>query len=74
MTKPASNQQRSFAAFVAANVEFDARVAELQQMSADHFGADPDQVVWGATASVAHWNSLLAQVTDAYFHRGEHAE
>jgi hypothetical protein len=49
-------------------------VAELQQMSADHFGADPEPVPWGASADLQHWNSLLARITDAYFKRGGHAE
>jgi hypothetical protein len=73
MTKPLSNQQRSLTAFAAAKAEFDARVADLQRMSSDHFGADPEAVLWSATASLDHWNSLLVQVTDAYFRRGEHA-
>jgi hypothetical protein len=74
MTKPPSNQQQSLAAFMAAKTEFDARIGGLQRMSADHFGTDPEAVFWAATASLAHWNSLLTQVTDAYFCRGEHAE
>jgi hypothetical protein len=49
-------------------------VAELQRMSADHFGADPDAVLWGETGTLRHWNGLLARVTDAYFRRGEWAE
>jgi hypothetical protein len=69
-----ANQQRSLAAFVAAKADFDARIGDLQRMSAEHFGADPEAVLWAATASVAHWNSLLAQSTDAYFRCGEHAE
>jgi hypothetical protein len=49
-------------------------VAELQRMSADHFGADPEAVLWGEHATLQHWNSLLARVTDAYHKRGEWAE
>jgi hypothetical protein len=71
--KPAANQQRSQAAFLAPKQRFDAMVAEVQQMSADHFGADPEVVLWAANGSVEHWNSLLAQVTAAYFQRGEFA-
>lgn len=72
--RAARNQERSLAAFLAKKAEFDALLADLQQMSADHFGADPDAVLWGKAADVAHWNSLLRQVTDAYFKRGEFAE
>jgi regulator of protease activity HflC (stomatin/prohibitin superfamily) len=42
-----ANQRRSLEAFLAAKAEFDALVAELQAMSADHFGADPKAVLWG---------------------------
>jgi hypothetical protein len=68
------NQERSLEAFLAEKDRFDAMVAELQKMSADHFGADPDTALWGAHASLQHWNSLLARVTDSYLKRGEWAE
>ena len=69
----ARSQQNSLDAFLAEKARFDTMVAELQQMSADHFGADPETVLWGTHANLQHWNSLLARVTDAYFKRGEHA-
>jgi hypothetical protein len=71
--RAARNQQQSLDAFLAQKARFDAMVAELQQMSADHFGADPDSVLWGKVATLEHWNSRLASVTDAYFKRGEFA-
>jgi hypothetical protein len=74
MSKREANQQKSLEAFLARKAEFDAMVAELQQMSDDHFGADPDAVLWGTAGTLEHWNSRLRQVTDAYFHRGEFAE
>ena len=72
--RAARNQQKSLEAFLQQKARFDAMVAELQRMSADHFGADPDAVLWGAHASLQHWNSLLARVTDSYLKRGEWAE
>ena len=72
--RAARNQESSLAAFLAEKARFDAMVAELQQMSADHFGADPDAVLWGAHASLQHWNSLLARATDSHLKRGEWAE
>jgi hypothetical protein len=72
--RAARNQQKSLAAFLAEKARFDTMVAELQRMSADHFGADPEAVLWGAHASLQHWNSLLARVTDSYLKRGEWAE
>jgi hemerythrin len=71
--RAALNQQKSLEAFLARKAEFDALLAELQQMSADHFGADPEAVLWGEAANLEHWNSRLRQVTDAYFKRGEFA-
>ena len=44
MTKREANQQRSLEAFLAKKAEFDALIAELQQASGDHFGADPEAV------------------------------
>ncbi len=67
------NRQRSLAAFLAETARFDALLADLQRMSADHMGADPDAVLWGNVGELQHWNGLLAQVTDAYFRRSEHA-
>ncbi len=73
MTKREANQQKSLDAFLTAKFEFDELVAELQAMSADHFGADPDAVLWDHAASLADWNSRLRQITDAYFRRSEYA-
>jgi hypothetical protein len=71
--KAVANQQRSLEAFLGAKAEFDALVAELQAMSADHFGADPEAVLWGHAGNVAGWTRRLREVTDAYHRRGEFA-
>ncbi|MBY0329610.1 MAG: hypothetical protein K2X49_02920 [Acetobacteraceae bacterium] len=73
-TRASRNQQKSLEAFLKQKARFDAMVAELQQMSADHFEADPEDVLWGNAATLEHWNSRLASVTDSYFKRGEFAE
>ena len=72
-SKHEAGRQRSVDAFVTEKVRFDALLAELQCMSADHFSADPDAVLWGNVGDLKHLNGLLAQVVDAYFRRGEHA-
>ena len=33
-----------------------------------------DSVLWGKVATLEHWNSRLASVTDCYFKRGEFAD
>jgi spore germination protein YaaH len=71
--REAANQQRSLEAFMAAKAEFDALIAELQAMSADHFGADPETVVWGYAEMLKDWNTRFRQITDAYHRRGEYA-
>jgi predicted metal-dependent phosphotriesterase family hydrolase len=72
--RAAANQQKSLEAFMAAKAEFDALVAELQQMSADHFGADPETVLWGHADMLKDWNTRLRNITDAYHRRGEYAD
>lgn len=50
LTQREANQQRSLAAFLVQKAAFDVLLAELQQASADHFGAPPEAVLWGETA------------------------
>jgi hypothetical protein len=71
--RAAANRQRSLEAFVAAKAAFDALVAELVAMSADHFGTDPEAVLWGHAATLTDWTRRLCAVTDAYHRRGEFA-
>ena len=73
MTKREANQQRSLEAFVAKKAEFDALLAELQQASDDHFGADPEAVLWGETAWLADATAKLKDIADQHFRRGEYA-
>ena len=73
MTKREANQQQSLNLFLARKAEFDRMVAELQQMSDDHFGADPEAVLWCEAADLERRNQLLREITDAYFRRGEFA-
>jgi hypothetical protein len=73
--RAALNQQKSLEAFLAAKAEFDALLAELQQLSADHFGADPEAVLWGHAEVLKDWNTRLREMVDAYqrHRRGEYA-
>jgi hypothetical protein len=73
MTKREANQQRSLEAFLAKKAEFDALLAELQQASVDHFGADPEAVLWGETAWLADATAKLKDIADQHFRRGEYA-
>ena len=67
------NQERSLAAFLAKKAEFDTLLAELQQASADHFGADPKTVLWGEAAWLSDATAKLRVIADQYFRHGEYA-
>ncbi len=65
------NQEQSLETFLTKKAEFDALLADLQRMSDDHFGADPEAVLWGHVGTLERWNSRLREVADSYFTRGE---
>lgn len=48
-------------------------LAQLQTFSADHFGADPEQVNWAHVGSLDYQANLLKQICDFAFGEGEHA-
>jgi hypothetical protein len=70
--RTARNQERSLAAFLAKKVEFDALLAELQQASEDHFGADPETVLWGEASWLSDPSAKLKDIADQHFRRGEY--
>mgnify|MGYP000299208352 CR=1 FL=1 len=71
--RTARNQENSLAAFLAKKAEFDALLAELTQASEDHFGADPDTVLWGEAAWLSDATAKLKDIADQHFRRGEYA-
>jgi hypothetical protein len=73
MAQLGANQQRSLAAFLTKKAEFDRLLAELRQASADHFGADPEAVLWGEAAWLADATVKLKRIADQHFRRGDHA-
>ncbi|WP_232478427.1 hypothetical protein [Roseomonas rosulenta] len=73
MTKRAANQLNSLEAFLMKKAEFDELLAELQQASADHFGADPNAVLWGEAAWLTDATAKLKDIADQHFRRGEYA-
>ena len=73
MSRREANQQQSLEAFLAKKAEFDALLAELQQGSDDHFGADPEAMLCGEAAWLADAAAKLKGIADAHFRRGEYA-
>ncbi|WP_347268143.1 hypothetical protein [Paracoccus sp. (in: a-proteobacteria)] len=72
--KARRNHEAALAAFIDKKAEIDAMLARLAALSADHFNASPDEVTWGHVGTLAHYASLLRQITDSAFREGEHAE
>ena len=73
VARAARNQENSLAALPANKTEFDALLAELTQASADHFGADPETVLWGEAAWLSDATAKLKDIADQHFRRGEYA-
>ena len=69
----ARNQLESMEAFLRKKAEFDEVLAELLQASADHFGADPEAVLWAEAAWLNDATAKLKQIADQHFRRGEFA-
>ena len=70
--RTARNQENSQAAYLANKAAFDALLAELTQASADHFGADPETVLWAEAAWLSDATAKLKDIADQHFHRGEY--
>jgi len=73
-TRQTADNTEALDAFISAKCEIDAMLERLQGLSADHFGTNPDEVHWGQVGTLAHYASLLRQITDLAFKEGEHAE
>ena len=61
-------------AFLAHKAAIDTMIAELKALSDDHFGCSPDEVTWAEAGTVEHYASVLRQITDSAFQRGEYAK
>ena len=69
----ARNQLESMESFLRKKAEFDELLAELQQASADHFGADPEAALWAEAAWLNDATAKLKQIADQHFRRAEFA-
>jgi hypothetical protein len=61
LTRATRNQQRSLDAFMARHAAVAALLERLTSASADHFGADPERVLWAEASSLARVEELLAE-------------
>lgn len=49
-------------------------LARIQTLSDDHFDTDPDAIHWGNVGTLNHYSSLLRQISDIAFSKGEFAK
>ena len=70
---PRRRRDEALDAFIARKGEIDAMLRRLTELSADHFGVEPDDVDWGHVGTLAHYAQLLHQLSDSAFQEGEHA-
>jgi len=61
LTRATRNQERSLAAFMARHAAVGALLERLATASADHFGADPERVLWAEASSLARVEELLEE-------------
>ena len=69
--RAARNQENSLASLLAKKEECVALLAELTQVSADHFGAGPETVLWGEAACLSDATPKPKDVADQHFRRGK---
>ena len=70
---PRRRREEALDAFMTRKGEIDAMLRRLTELSADHFGVEPDDVDWGHVGTLAHYAQLLRQISDSAFRAGEHA-
>lgn len=68
-----ANRAQAMDAFMARKLEIDTMLQRLSELSADHFGADPETLNWGDVGTIGHYAQLLRRITDSAFHEGQHA-
>jgi len=69
-----NDNSAAVAGFIAMKDEIDTMLGRLQQLSADHFDADPDRITWGDVGTLSHYAGLLKRISDSAFHEGEFAD
>ena len=68
-----TDNTKALEAFLAKKAEFDAMLARLRSLSADHFNWAPDEINWGHAGTMAHYAEMLKAISDSAFQDGEFA-
>ena len=74
MTRRTPDNSKAIEAFLAAKAEIDTMLERLAALSADHFGASPDEINWGHVGILNHYRDRLREITDSAFKEGEYAD
>jgi hypothetical protein len=72
-TRRTANNSKALDAFMSTKFQIDAMLDRLKTLSVDHFETHPDEINWGDVGTLNHYASLLRQITDSAFKKGEHA-
>ena len=65
--------QAALDSFITKKYEIDQALEKLQTLSEEHFNIHPDDIDWGHVSTLEHYASLLKQITDIAFRKGEHS-
>jgi len=60
--------------FMQAKADIDVMLKRLTELSANHFGADPDTINWGSVGNLAFYAEKLKEITDSAFQEGEYSK
>ena len=74
MMRKRTDNTKAIDTFLAKKAEFDAMLARLQTLSADHFNWAPNEITWAHVGTMAHYAEMLKRITDSAFQEGEFAE
>ena len=69
----AQRKQEALDAFIGHKARVDEILSRLQDASDDHFGSNPDEIVWGDAGFLADIATSLQHISDRVFNEGEYA-
>lgn len=64
--------QSALDTYIEKKAEFDRLLIRLQELSADHFHLEPENINWSHVGDIAKYTYILRQITDTVFKQGEH--
>lgn len=68
-----ATNDKALDAFMTTKFQIDAMLERLKALSDDQFDTQPDEINWGDVGTLKHYASLLRQIIDTAFKKGEYA-